>query len=613
VIVGTAGHIDHGKSALVTALTGRTVDRLAEEQRRGITIDLNFAPLLLPGMGPVGIVDVPGHEDFVRTMVAGASGIDVVLLVVDGQEGIRPQTLEHLTVVEQLGIPRGIAVVTKADLVEEEWLELVRAEVSERLRQSPVVFDSPLITSATTGRGLEALRESIVRHASQTVPRSPEDLFRLPVDRVFAVAGIGTVVTGTVWSGAIRLGDPIEVQPQGLNGRVRTLECYGESVGEVGPGVRTAIGITGVSRGDVARGSIVLTPEAGWRSTTILDAMLDLGSQAPKSLKPRDRVRLHHGTAEVMARVYPRGEIRPGTMGPARVVLETPLALRGMDRLVLRRYSPVVTIGGGWVIDPAPPRRASWSSGLEQLDAAARLAALVVRRVHGMPQLELPIAIGLPAGTASRIALEAPGITSIAGTWIGEDRVVAVRDHLLAKIAEFHKREASSPGISVETLRSGLGGRAWLADAVLSDLTASGKVVIRKGVVSLHTFQAQAGGGEEEVDSLVATLAKAGLEAPNLGELAKTGFVDLQGAVRIASSRGLITAVERDRYYDTRVLEHFLSVVREVGSSRDGEIVPADLREKTGLSRRVLIPLLEWSDRQGVTRRGPTGTRRLTQ
>jgi len=611
VIIGTAGHIDHGKSALVTALTGRAVDRLAEEQRRGITIDLNFAPLVLPGLEPIGIVDVPGHEDFVRTMVAGASGIDVVILVVDGQEGIRPQTLEHLTVVEQLGIPRGIAVVTKADLVDGEWLELVRTEVSERLRHSTVMFDSPLITSAATGYGLEALRESIAKHAMHAVRRPPEDLFRMPVDRVFAVAGIGTVVTGTVWSGTIRVGDPIEVQPQGLKGRVRSLECYGEPLGAVGPGMRTALGITGLSRGELSRGSIILTPGAGWRATSVLDAMLDLASDAPSALKPRDRVRMHHGTAEVMARVYPKGEIRPGTVGPARVVLETPLAVRGGDRLVLRRYSPMVTIGGGWVIDPGPPRRAAWPPGLQERDAADRLAALVGRRVRGMPQAELPIVLGLPATDASRIARETEGITCVAGSWVAMDRVMAVQEHLLANIAEFHEREPSSPGMSVETLRSGLGARAWLADEVLSAMVAGGEIVIEKGIVSLRSFQPQAGGGDAEVDALVEILAEAGYQVPTLEELGTADFVDLPGAVRIASSRGLITAVEQGRYYHATVLDRFLAIVREVASGRNGEIVPADLRERTGLSRRVLIPLLEWSDRQGVTRRDAGGGRRL--
>jgi selenocysteine-specific elongation factor len=278
MIVGLAGHIDHGKSSLVAALTGRSMDRLAEERRRGITIDLNFAPLELGPGRVAGMVDVPGHEDFVRTMVAGASGIDVALLVVAADEGIMPQTVEHLTILEHLGVRAGIPVVTKADLVEAEWLELVLLDVAERLGGSAVGFGPPLAVSARTGQGLPELRE---RLAAQTPAARPSaDLFRMPVDRAFSVAGIGTVVTGTAWSGQVAPGDMVAVLPEGITGRVRSVEMFGQSCTRSEPGARTAVGIAGLSRDAVRRGQVLVLAGDPWRPASALDVELALDGTA---------------------------------------------------------------------------------------------------------------------------------------------------------------------------------------------------------------------------------------------------------------------------------------------------------------------------------------------
>ncbi|HEV8149694.1 MAG TPA: selenocysteine-specific translation elongation factor, partial [Gemmatimonadales bacterium] len=281
MIIGTAGHIDHGKSALVTALTGRAMDRLAEEKRRGITIDLNFAPLELEGLPPAGVVDVPGHEDFVRTMVAGASGIDLVLLVVDAAQGPQPQTWEHLAIVEQLGVPKGIPVITKADLADPEWLELVVAEVMERLAVSPVEFEQPAIVSAVTGQGIPELAARLRALRASHRRERPEDGFRMPVDRAFSIAGVGTVVTGTPWSGTLRPGDPVTLLPAGITGRVRSLEAYGSPVGEARPGARTAVGIAGIERAALHRGETLVDRRLAWRATSALDALLELLPSAP--------------------------------------------------------------------------------------------------------------------------------------------------------------------------------------------------------------------------------------------------------------------------------------------------------------------------------------------
>jgi selenocysteine-specific elongation factor len=276
MIVGTAGHIDHGKSALVEALTGRAMDRLAEERRRGITIDLNFAPLELESGTVAGVVDVPGHEDFVRTMVAGASGVDLALLVVAADEGIMPQTLEHLSVLEHLGVPHGIPLLTKSDLVEPDWLELVAAELGERLASSRVAFEPPLPVSARTGEGIDELRRRIGRRARSLVARAPGDLFRLPVDRTFSLAGVGTVVTGTAWSGRLRIGDQVALLPGGALARVRSIQVHGQAVERSEPGHRTAVGLAGIGREAAGRGTVLVHAADPWTPTTALDVELSL-------------------------------------------------------------------------------------------------------------------------------------------------------------------------------------------------------------------------------------------------------------------------------------------------------------------------------------------------
>ncbi|MGH7519553.1 MAG: selenocysteine-specific translation elongation factor, partial [Gemmatimonadales bacterium] len=381
MIVGTAGHIDHGKSALVTALTGAPTDRLAEERRRGITIDLGFAPLDLDGV-TAGVVDVPGHEDFVRTMVAGASGIDLALLVVAADEGIMPQTEEHLAILEQLAVPAGLPVITKSDLVEPAWLELVIGEVAERLGRSSVAFDAPLAVSAVTGAGVEELRRRLGEHARRVAVRPADDVFRLPLDRAFSVAGVGTVVTGTAWSGSVAIGDRVRLLPGGAEARVRSIESYGRALERSAPGARTALGLAGLERAEARRGQVVVRAEVPWTASDRLDVAIVL-LPGVRPLTMRSRVRLHIGTAEVMARIAPRGAVPDGAQ-LARLRLESPLLARGGDRFVLRSYSPVTTIGGGIVLDPDPPVRAApWPPELAASEPERRLGALVARRPYG--------------------------------------------------------------------------------------------------------------------------------------------------------------------------------------------------------------------------------------
>ena len=596
-----AGHIDHGKSALVTALTGRAMDRLAEERRRGITIDLNFAPLELGNGAVAGVVDVPGHEDFVRTMIAGASGVDLALLVVAADEGIMPQTLEHLSVLEHLGVPHGIPVLSKCDLVECDWLDLVALELSERLAGSPIEFRSPACVSAKTGAGLDDLRRRIAECATAVAPRAAGDLFRLPVDRAFSVAGVGTVVTGTAWSGRIRVGDEVALLPLGPRGRVRSIEMHGRAVERSEPGQRTAVGIVGVSRDGVARGSLLVAAGDAWEATGALDVELSLDSGAPTPVVHRTRVRVHLGTAESIARVLPRAAIEPGARGLARLALETPVIARGGDRFVIRSFSPVSTIGGGVVLDPTPPtRRARWPAGLASDEAGDRLTSLVERRIGGVSAPQLPVLLGMPTDGARRLALGVPGLRQVGDLWVTTALLEGLGSRCLDLLRRYHREHPIERGMPQETLRRSLRAPDPAVEAVLADLVQTGRMLARGGLVALAGFAPRATGGDAAVDEIVRLLEEAGLTPPSVPELERhTGRRDVAGILRLAACAGRVEPVERDRYYARAPLDRFVQALREAGA--DDEIVPSELRQRLGISRKYLIPLLEWADLKGVT------------
>ncbi len=606
MIVGTAGHIDHGKSALVTALTGAPTDRLAEERRRGITIDLGFAPLDLDGV-TAGVVDVPGHEDFVRTMVAGASGIDLALLVVAADEGIMPQTEEHLAILEQLAVRAGLPVITKSDLVEADWLELVMGEVAERLGRSSVAFDAPLAVSAVTGAGLEALRRRLGEHARRVAVRPVDDVFRLPLDRAFSVAGVGTVVTGTAWSGSVAIGDRVRLLPGGAEGRVRSIESYGRALERSAPGARTALGLAGLDRAEARRGQVVVSAEVRWTTSDRLDVAIDL-LPGVRPLTLRSRVRLHIGTAEVMARVAPRGAVQDGA-GLARLRLESPVLARGGDRFVLRSYSPVTTIGGGIVLDPDPPvRAAAWPPELAASEPERRLAALVARRPYGAPASTLSLLSGLAPDVAERTGNTVRDMQRVGDRWIRRGVLAQARERALAALARFHEREPADQGMPLETLRRAIGVPEWLAAAALDALTRAGLIEVRQSHARLAGFSPQVVGGEAELERVVAIVRRAGLAPPSVAELEReTGRRDVAAVLRLAAARGQLEAVERDRYYDGEALRRFTETIREIG--RAGDIQPAALRDRLGITRKFLIPLLEWADGRGITVRSGAARR----
>lgn len=587
------------------------MDRLAEERARGITIDLNFAPLRLPGGGVAGVVDVPGHEDFVRTMVAGAAGMDLVLLVIGADEGIMPQTREHLAIVEALGVPRGIPVLTKRDLVDPEWLALVQEEVDGWLAESSVTFGRTMAVSSLTGLGLEALQVALAAEVAAAVPRDAAAPFRMPVDRAFSVPGAGTVVTGSVWSGSVAVGDQLRLLPSDRPVRVRTVESHGERSARALPGGRAALGLASIDRHLVRRGDVLVDAGLPWEPTSALDVRIHLLPDAPRPLTSRTRVHLHLGTVEVIARVLPRSSIPPGGIGLARLACEAPLVACGGDRFVLRSYSPVTTIGGGVVLDPLPPRRRPlWPDQLDSPIPAERLVALLARHPAGISSGALALRAGLSPAEVDAVLAQDARAFRLPDGWVLTDVVSIARDRALELLSGYHAGHPALPGMPVETLRRGIHRATPVAEAALDGLAAIGSIHAESGIVRSAGFEARIAGGDATVARVVELVRAAGLGAPSVAELEKQlGRLDVVGALRLGAGAGEVEAVTRDWYVGRAALEGFRVTLRDAG--KNGDITLGGLRDRTGLSRKYLIPLLEWADRQGITRRHGEA-RRLT-
>jgi len=613
VVVGTAGHIDHGKTALVRALTGIDTDRWEEEKRRGITIDLGFAPFAVGEDITASIVDVPGHEGFVRNMVAGATGIDVALLVVAADEGTMPQTEEHLAILELLGVRHGVPVLAKADLVEREWLDLVRAELTTRLTASRVHWEAPVVCSAVTGQGLDEVRSAVRRIARNLEQRAEVDLYRLPIDRAFAVAGAGTVVTGTTWSGTLSVGEAVQLLPAGRDARVRSIEAHGAATDRALPGRRTALALVGVRREEITRGDVAVTGD-GWHATTRLEADIELLPGAPRPLAHRTRVRVHLGTAEVLARVVMARPLEPGGRSLARLALERPLVARGGDRFVLRSFSPVTTIGGGIVTDPFPrwtPGRAAIALG--GLSPAERVRAWIdAAGLLGVDTRSLPVRLGVTPGQVPGVlAALGQGVLTTGELVVARAAVVAEGQRLATLVDAHHAGHPLEPGMSRQALRAtvgtagaGEGVPATVADLAL-DLAVRKRLLVAEGAVVRRPDFAVAvvGAVADQRERLARRLGDAGWEVPTIAELMRE-FPDAPVRALLANlaREGRVEQMDPERYADPEGLRRFRAALTETLA----ELVratPAQLRARFGLTRKYLIPLLEWADRRGLTRR----------
>ena len=608
IIIGTAGHIDHGKTALVRALTGIDTDRLKEEKQRGISIDLGFAHLKISENMRLAFVDVPGHERFIKNMLAGVGGIDLVLFVIAADESIKPQTREHFDICRLLGIRNGIIVLTKSDLADPDFIELVRLEADEFVRGSFLEGAPVVAVSSTTGAGLDELRLEIEKVATSIREKDSSQYFRLPIDRAFSMRGFGTVVTGTLVSGTVRVEQEVDLQPAGRRIRVRGIQVHGSSAGLAKAGQRAALNLAGVETSELGRG--MLLAEAGrFQPTRQIDCSFELLASA-KPLKHRAPVHFHAGTAEVEAEVRRlRGTdpVRPGTRDYVRFILKEPLLLLPGDRFIVRMFSPVMTIGGGVVLDIATPRRAPLERLriLETAPAAERIALLVGESRYGMAMPELVARTGMLEADIHKAARDARLMTLDSAQFRALDPgwVAKQLEEMHETLKQFHRSNPLVSGISKEELRGKQlpGAPAGLLDAILAlskTLTADGETVrLASHKISLKQ-------DEEEASVKIETAFRAaGLAVPSMQEvLAKSG-------VGPSRARSILQLLLRDKRL-VRVSDELvfhpsaLQSLRQLLAPKKGQkfAVP-EFKDWTGISRKYAIPLLEFLDRERVTRR----------
>lgn len=626
LIVGTAGHIDHGKTTLIRTLTGVDTDRLVEERERGITIDLGFTALDLGDRLTLGVIDVPGHEAFVRNMVAGATGIDLALIVVAADEGAMPQTHEHLAILELLGVRTGIIALTKTDLVDDEWLELVTMDLQDSLAGTPFA-EAPIIPlSSATGEGVETLRAEIRKAAENAGVRRGDDLFRLPIDRAFSVHGTGTVVTGTVWSGQIEKGAEIEILPLGHTSRVRTIQVHGEEVERARAGERAALGLVGVERSSIRRGDTVLANRE-WRSTRILDLELRLIEGAETSLQVGTRVRFHLGTAEVMGRVYPLegSKIEPGERALAQIRLEGPAIARAGDHFVIRSYSPVTTIGGGTILVPWAGRRGR----LRREDEVQRLRARIDNdplsaltsiandsRWEGVPLAELPILTPLspteieallPRGLERDFDPLTEPLVRIRELVFTTEILPEGERSIIERVEAYHQEHPLRPGIDRTLVRRTLPKRTApaLVESLIEWLVGKGVLEEEGPLLRLAGFRPSLDERQRVIhESIIDLLEEGGLTPPELSSWPEElrSDPDLMELIRLLEGEGTIIELRPEIYILSAQFEEVTRKVREHFQDR-GPLRAQEFREAIPVSRKFLIPILERLDMQGITRR----------
>ena len=629
IVVGTAGHIDHGKTFLIKALTGIDADRLPEEKRRGISIDLGFAELELAGMR-IGVVDVPGHERFVKNMLAGASGIDLVLFVIAADEGVMPQTREHFEICRLLGVSRGLIVLTKSDLVDEELLELVKLEAAELVENS-FLDDAPMIAvSAKTSEGIEDLKLALIDAANTTITRNDELITRLPIDRSFTVKGFGAVVTGTLASGAISESDEMELLPIGQKVRVRGLQIHGKEAKTVVAGQRVAVNLGGIVHGDVARG-MILTERSVLRPTQIIDAEVEILKNAKKALRSRQRLRLHIGTLETLARILvlsDSGEISQGDTGYVQIRLEMPVAAIPGERFIIRSYSPPATIGGGRVLDGLAKkiRRKDAANAVEFLKKLAcnengttektglfvdnagekglDFTDLQARTGWRSEILEQSITENLTIGTikkAGRICVEKNAF----------DRL---KSKTIAEIAEHFRRQPLSAGASLETIREKIFSYlpTEIFKAVVADLEKEQKIAAEKEVVRLAGRNMELSGEDAKLRERILNIyVTAGIEPPKLEDAlaesvknSKIGRDHARKVFQLLLNAGEIGKVSEELYFSRPVIDGLLDKLEEFTSSANTRLIDVPkFKEIAGVSRKYAIPLLEYFDREKITMR----------
>ncbi len=621
IIIGTAGHIDHGKTALVKALTGIDCDRLREEKERGITIELGFAALDLEGGRRVGIVDVPGHEKFVKNMVAGASGIDAVMLIIAADEGVMPQTREHLAICRMLAVQAGCVVLTKSDLVDADWLDLVAADVRDFVAGSFLDGAPVVAVSAQTGAGLDELRVRLAQMMDGVEERSAKGLCRLPVDRVFSMKGFGTVITGTLQAGTFQTGDEVSIEPGGQRAKIRGLQVHGDSVGSAGAGQRTALNFQGLERDRIARGDVVGLPDT-LVATQKIALWYEHLAGAGRVLKNRAPVRFHAGTAERMGRVVllEAEEMLPGDKAFVQIVLSAPVVVLPGDRFVLRSYSPVGTIGGGMILDIQSPRHKRMSAA-----TVARLSVLkdgsvsdciqlycreagvrgmefdaLLRRCGRARQELLKELDGMTARGEITLVAKKPQFFSVPGI-IGE-----LYESALVQLRAFHESSPLVPGMRrqelLDRLASNIDPRLfqWLLDR----LAESGTMRVQQEFLSLPSHRPALQQGQQKLkDTVVRLYAGGGLMPPTRREVVENSGVrekELAEILQLLVREGVLVRLNDDLYYTAESMRD-LTEQAVLFMRKHGELTIQGFKEQTGLTRKFLIPIFEYFDRTRLT------------
>lgn len=626
-IVGTAGHIDHGKTTLVKALTGVDTDRLKEEKQRGISIELGFAPFLLPSGQKAAIVDVPGHERFIRHMLAGAFGVDMVLLTIAADEGIMPQTREHMDIIELLGVDKGLVVITKKDLVDEEWMLMVEEEIRDYL-QGTILQGAPILAvSALSREGIPDLLAAIEAIAEKVQERNAEGYARLPIDRAFTIAGFGTVVTGTLWSGRINTGDTLELMPGGRQVKVRNMHVHNEKVPTAYAGQRVAINLQGIELAEVSRGELLATPGALAPSYRI-DARLRLIKSSKRSLANWNRVRFHLGTDEAMGRVVllDREQLNPGEEALAQLVMEKPVVAFKGDRFVIRYYSPVTTIGGGVIIDPQAPKQKRFKEEVLEglsLKEEGSLYDRILLELENRPEeiRTLNDLIKLTGSTESAVSAELEQLKQDGkiedlknGDYISQFGIERIRENITAWLQKYHAQYPLRSGYSREDLRSRFYARinARLFNLLIKHLEDKQELVSVQNNLALPGHHPLPGAEEQVlINKIMEEMEKDLFSPPSLGDLkerlqANEGRFNEVAAYLLEN--GQLFKISQDMTFSARAL-HKGKQLLEQHFREQTELTLATARDLFKTSRKYALPLLEYYDRVRFTRR--VGDKRL--
>ena len=619
IILGTAGHIDHGKTTLVKALTGIDTDVHKEEKERGITIDIGFAPFTLPDGRRIGVIDVPGHERFIKNMLAGAGGIDLILLVIDANEGIMPQTIEHLHILEMLHVQKGIIVLTKSDTVNPEWLAMVEEEVRGGLAGT-FLAEAPLIpVSAVKGTGIAELREEIGRLATEVSPREVTAPLRQPVDRVFSVPGFGTVVTGTIFAGRVAVGDTVEVLPEGLEARVRTIQVHGQSVDSAQAGQRAALNLAGVERADLERGMVIARPGI-YKASSLIDTRLHLLPDSPRHLTNRTRIRLYIGASEVLGRVsiLDRDEMLPGVDALVQIRLEEPIICTAHDRFIVRSYSPMLTIGGGQIIDPHPVRehrrRRDYvldvllqreQGGPEQLilQALADQPGLTLKGIAETIKVTEEVADDLLDGMA-----QAGQVTAIAGGYVGAEWLSRALDEAEEKIrAHFAKEKYHTTVPKAQVVSQlGKGIKPKLFDAILATEAGQARFELIRDKLAIRGYAVPFTLRDKELlGKIEAAYRGCGFQPPSADDVQKElKALDktMQGLLHYLKEQGTLHDLGDGMLLHDEALQRAKETIRQ-RFSESGPYSVADFRDWVGTSRKYAVAILEYLDAQKFSKR----------